>query len=568
MKLFLLLLCAMLLTGCGGHAAAPAAPTQETAPPTRALFAPGEGMRACPLPQGTGLKALGRTLLVVSGEDTSTLTLISGETGVVEAERSLDFFLDTQAPSTRATEEGLSFFDPIRRETLVLDSRLEKVKRIPAPADLAGAPILSQDGKTLYYCTPGALRAWDLVTGIRRPVREIQGLTLTDLHEVRGILQCTAGGRTLLLSAADGRTLWEGTEDLTLSLRDGEIFAGLTRGAGQTLLFGSDPAAPTLLTPLGLAKGQFLSFQRGAAAYGDGVLSYYDLDSGRREGVLPIENVVQIADTADGLLYILSQDRLYCQEIPALSSEENAVYTGPASPESKKMELCRDYAARIGRKYGLSVLIGPEAAGNPPWDYALEPEVLPAVAEQALLLLDEGLSHYPPSVLTDTIGHFSALNIQLVSQITGTAGSVSTAAGVQYLSGTEACIALAAGPGLRESLYHELYHVMETHLLGSAAALDRWDALNPKGFTYGSPDPACLSGPRRAFIDRYAMASPKEDRARLMEYAMGPGNEVIFQSPVLQAKLETLCRAIRQAYGLKKSPEKFLWEQYLVKPLI
>ena len=44
---------------------------------------------------------------------------------------------------------------------------------------------------------------------------------------------------------------------------------------------------------------------------------------------------------------------------------------------------------------------------------------------------------------------------------------------------------------------------------------------------------------------------------------MTPGNEHYFQSKTMQAKLMQICLGIREAFGLKKSPEVFLWEQYL-----
>ena len=59
------------------------------------------------------------------------------------------------------------------------------------------------------------------------------------------------------------------------------------------------------------------------------------------------------------------------------------------------------------------------------------------------------------------------------------------------------------------------------------------------------------------------MSFPKEDRARIMEYAMLPGNEELFRPQLMQAKLKALCDGIREAYGLEKAEETFLWEQYL-----
>ena len=104
-----------------------------------------------------------------------------------------------------------------------------------------------------------------------------------------------------------------------------------------------------------------------------------------------------------------------------------------------------------------------------------------------------------------------------------------------------------------------------------SGAYDRWDELNPKGFAYDydyitnmtRDGSAYLQDSNRYFIDTYSMSFPKEDRARIMEYAMTEGNEFYFQSTAMQAKLLALCQGIREAFGLRKSPETFLWEQYL-----
>ena len=48
------------------------------------------------------------------------------------------------------------------------------------------------------------------------------------------------------------------------------------------------------------------------------------------------------------------------------------------------------------------------------------------------------------------------------------------------------------------------------------------------------------------------MSFEKEDRARIMEYAMTPGHEDLFQSPYMQAKLRQLCLGIREAFGMAR----------------
>ena len=95
--------------------------------------------------------------------------------------------------------------------------------------------------------------------------------------------------------------------------------------------------------------------------------------------------------------------------------------------------------------------------------------------------------------------------------------------------------------------------------------------MNPAGFTYDLDYNAnqnrsgdeYLQPDKRSFIDTYSMSFPKEDRARIMECAMCDGNENLFRSSTMQAKLRCLSRAIREAYGLKKTTEVFRWEQYL-----
>ena len=71
----------------------------------------------------------------------------------------------------------------------------------------------------------------------------------------------------------------------------------------------------------------------------------------------------------------------------------------------------------------------------------------------------------------------------------------------------------------------------------------------------------------RYFVDLYSMGYPKEDRARIMEYATLAGQADLFQSAPMQSKLRKLCQGIRKAFDLEKEPVSYLWEQYLETPL-
>ena len=384
-------------------------------------------------------------------------------------------------------------------------------------------------------------------------------------------------------------------EAMTLSTEGSRYYASFPTGSVQALLFGSGEASPHALTPADLtASCVFLEIPNAAITYfhpdsGELQLDYYDLSSGQRRSTLTLETAqspTAIEDTIDGRIYLLIYDDVQdCHTIlrwdVRRDLQDSVKYTGTyytaSAPDYSGLARCRDYAARIGSQYGIEVLVWEDATAVQPWDYDFETEYLVPVLQQELEQLEQRLAQYPVSVLEDTASHFTSLKICIVRQLTGTAesGSLDTATGLQFFDGTDAYVVLAAGEYAEHALYHELFHVMETHIFNESIAFDQWNALNPSGFEYDYDYQAnaqrdagvYLRGENKAFIDTYSMSFPKEDRARIMEYAMLPGNQELFRSEILQNKLLTLCQGIREAYGLKKSEEVFVWEQYLEKSL-
>ena len=187
-RLFTLFLIPALLL-LGGCAAQPdtdmTAPTVQTVPAQEepmSLYVPDHpleqsapgALRVYPLRrQAHGILAMGSDLIALCGSDTTTLVLLTGEDLAVSAKAELSFLLSEDDPSLRVGTDALSYFDLVRRETVILSDRLTDVGRIAAPEGLVGSPILSADRSTLYYCTANSIRAWDLETGIRRCVKEL-----------------------------------------------------------------------------------------------------------------------------------------------------------------------------------------------------------------------------------------------------------------------------------------------------------------------------------------------------------------------------------------------------------
>lgn len=607
----LLLLC-LLLCGCGqqtaaDHTAHSPEPAQALSGESRPILGAPESqfdgaLRICTLgiSEVTGLRAFGNSLVVFSGSQNTTLTLLGGRELACETSIQLPFPLDPQDPSLRLENGQLSYYDPLRKLTVLLDGSLEEIAHIPAPEALQGQPILSTRYHTLYYCAQDGIYAWDQESGLRRRIKEMAfpGQHLTGLALDDTVLQCQLpegdSERNLLVSAQTGQLLDSQNRPFHLSSFGGSYYASFPDGLGQILLCGEIGGKPRLFLPAGTASTcSFLERQAGAvtitaAPEGGQTLDYYSLTSGQRLSSLPLEPgkiPITITDTSDGNLTVLIQDsqdnsfalcRWDVGPASSLAVQDPAQYVFPyhtaADPEPKALAECQAYASRLDEKYGIEIRIGTDAVLLRPWNYTLKPEVQPAILWRELSLLEERLAQFPSHILTDTAAHFSSLKLCIVRQLTGTAesGSFAQAAGTQFLSGTDAYVVIASGPYSEQALYNSLFHVMETHILTNSSAFDQWDTLNPQAFSYSyhtllaeqDPDPY-LTGENRAFIDAHAMTFPKEDRASVFESAMRPGNRDTFQPWILQRKLITICKGIREAYGLEKSPEAYPWEQYL-----
>ncbi len=353
------------------------------------------------------------------------------------------------------------------------------------PGDLTGPPMLSPDGNTLFYCTASHLRAWDLTTGVRRLVREMEDPVLADVLLDGTVLQCTAGEETLFLSAQDGQLLHRGRGRYQIRTEADRYYAQVPAGENQVSLWGVAGGEPMLLT----AENASLPYSR--------------------------------------------------QDLTALQREATA----------------------LGDRYGITILLGEEAAAAA---YGLTPETLEPVLRQGLDALEQALAAFPETMLRQTSGHFSGLTLCLVRSIEGNEE-------YRFLQDRQAYLVIALGPDLAQDLHHGLFHWMETHIFAESTAFDRWDSLNPAGFSYDYDFEAntarnsgvYLFGEHRAFVDTYSMSYPSEDRARILEYAMLPGQEAVFRPLAMQKKLQALCAGIREAFSLEDRADALLWEQYL-----
>ena len=610
-KLFPLLLCLLLLFGCGSAPEPEATevpqalPVTETAgyydPDSALEKLTGGAIRCYPLAMENVsgiLTVKDRVLLFQSDESSTVLTALSGDTLIPTAARELACSLFPEDFSLGHWESGIFYYDPVLRDVVVLDTQLRDVSHIPAPEDLVSNPLLSYDRKELYYCTDNALRCLDLDTGISRMLKEmayehqeVSGLLLED-----SVIACSVSDdfywQMLYISAETGAILEQQTDMVLAQTAGDRYYASVPDGSEIALVFGSSDASLRRLIPRRESGADYflpesnallsMPMNEGSAL----TLDYYDLSSCLRTASVELPGAPMLwsfRSSEDGkvwFLYYGEEDpapTLCCWD-PALSGVEDLTFYGgtyytPEAPDEEGLAQCQEYARQIGEKYGIEVLIYKDAVRSQPWDYDLEPEHLTGVIRRELELLDRNLGRYPLGFVSTLAQRFEGLTISIVRSLTGTpeSGSLDSADGIQFMDGYRACIALAADCNTEYALYHEMCHLIDTMVLNESSAYDRWEELNPRDFQYdydyitnqsrdGSP---YLQDINRSFIDTYSMSFPKEDRARIMEYAMTSGNESFFRSTTMQSKLKLLCEGIREAFGLKKSPETFLWEQYL-----
>ena len=330
--------------------------------------APG-ALRVYPLrQQAQGILAMGSDLIALCGSDTTVLTLLTGEELLVSATAELSLRLDADDPSLQVGTDALSYFDPVRRETVILSDKLKDVSRIAAPDGLVGSPILSADRSTLYYCTTTAIRAWDLDTGIRRCVKELsyESQELTGLHQEDTILQCRitkdGGEETLFLATDTGRLLKEVPGDVTLKTQGSSYYASVPEGSAQLQLFGQSGGEVRLLTPGDVyASCYYLENQRRVVAVsGQKELNCYDLDTGLRcasltldEGYTFVSTTSCEADAAYLLLNDREGDGLICRwDLSADTSriDDTHSYTGlrysEDTPDTAALTQCQAKAAQ------------------------------------------------------------------------------------------------------------------------------------------------------------------------------------------------------------------------------
>ena len=548
-----------------------------------------------------GIRMMGDDVLAFSGVDKTTLTRYTGEQMYPVASRKLDCWIDPQDTAFQISVNGITYYNGDTREVIFLDNDLKEVRRLGISGELVGKPVLSANRMQLFYCTAEAIRVYDLASNLDKLLKNIsyhqQSVESVLLNDT--ILRCTLTDdrgekQSIFLSTQTGELLEQIPWGVEVSTYGDAYYAKVPEGIQELLVFGSQAEeARTLIPADPFARSWFIEETHGVvtATLGEDTteLGYYDLDSGTRKAAIALPGGMEVNSAeiqkSTSCVVVLAYDPMKegpvillwdKESMPALL--DDSIYTGPrytaGNPDVAGLDACAARARELGEMYGVQVLIGQDAVDHEPWDYTLEQEYQPAVIWKQLASLETVLAQFPEGMLRQLSYQVS---ICVVRSIQGNAesGSLAQAQGLQFWDGNQPYVALAAGDTFSGAFYHEIFHVLDGKILSDTRVYYRWNNMNPEGFQYFEDYTSYqevdadhyLRDEDRVFIDAYSMSYAREDRARIMEYACQPGNGRYFQSEVMQNKLKTLCQGIRQTFGLEKSPETFLWEQYLREPL-
>lgn len=519
----------------------------------------------------------GDRLMLVTNSEIARLCLLTGEDCVPTAELEID---SGKLESCQVLPNGFAYYDPDTKEAVFLDLQLQETGKISLPENITGSPVFAQDGSQIFFCAGNELRAIEVERKLNRLVKTVSAgkLTLQESCFNGQVLACTIEyeneiKETVYISSQTGQTLETDNNVLVLYSSDDSYFVTRMEGTVLQKIVGRRNEEPKQLAVSDATTG--LPEMGGVVGHSvneEGLkLSYYDMYSGKKTAEVTIPDIKEpemiIGDKWGKCIWLLvPQEKgntiLRWDLTSSAVQDENAyietLYTAQ-NPDTASLELINERVSSLNKKYGVRIRVWEEAV-RAPGEYTLVPEHQISVINEMLDQLESVLKEFPKKFISKSIS--SKVRICLVRSVDG------EIKGQQYWVDKYALIAIAAGSDVRSEFLKGFGHVVDSHVLGNSPMYDYWDDLNPDGFVYGGAiNEALAAGENRAFYDVESMSTGTVDRSRIFWQAMLPDNKDMFQSETMQAKLNMLCKAIRDAWRLEREEEEYPWEQYLEKSI-
>ena len=593
-RLLLILMMALLLTGCAGRQELIPENSTEPTNETVSLYIPNSsveqqsgGAVKVYVPENTtyiGMATMADKVVLVT--DLSELTLMDRETGEPGNSIKVGETISCEAADFTVSDRGISYYREDGRELVFLNTSLQQQAKVEIPQGVSGHPCVSHTHQEVYYCKDKEVRALHMQTGISRLVKSqvCRSIELVASHLDGTMLACKVtdeqGAEGMIyIDSATGQTLDDANQLTDIQTGDTQYLVRRVDGIVQQQIFGTLETKPQMITveePL-TAAFQLGGGYRWYMDQGALVMDFYDFTTGTHSAHVRMVGVSEpiCVDADDRYIWVLAKegerDLLYRWDVSASATGEEHSYIEPLytreNPDTEGLAQCAQRAGEIGQTYGIHLHVGQDAlAVN--GGYVLEDEYLVPALTEMLDRIEVLLTQFPEGFLRQSLAR-GQMHISLVRSIDGDREMV------QFYENGDAYVLLQVSEKIEETFLHGVAYVIDSHVLGNSRDYDDWKRLNPEGFDYdyhyyayrSHQDSEYLTDENRAFADAYAMTFPHEDRCRLFVYAMTEGNASVFATDTMQAKLRRMCQGIREAYDYEKSSQTFLWEQYLEQPL-
>lgn len=586
-KLFAILLLCAILTACGTQPE-DTVPTETTEPAIVGLYDENNpveeqtsgAVRAYPLDGDpvTGMVTMGGKLVLFAG---NKLSILRGDLCEITATAEAANVLIPDSPCVSVAQTGIAYYAENSNQIVMLNPQLQHSKDYDLPEDIKGKPAIDRENKQVYYFEGKELRSLNLENGISRLIRTYTDdeMELTGLYFNGAMLSCKVGNeekaKTVYLDTQTGQTLYEDELD-QLATDVNMYFAVRQDGVVKQHIVGhwEDGSKFSLNLPEDAGTIVPALAKSGVIAYKtveEGLqISFYSYLSGHKTSQIIIDGMAEPTVWHCNEEYIWfvageeNKQTLYRWELNMSKVEEEETYIGPLytyqNPDTEGLAALKKRVEEMNQTYGVRIAIW-EDAMKTPGNYTFKPEHQVSAISAKLDELEAVLAQFPPKFLQITV-EAGWIRICLVRSID------SGEPYVQYWSGGDCYGAISMDTDITAAFLQCAAYGIDSHVMGNSRDFDTWNSLNPSGFSYGQEvDEKYLEGESRAFVDAEAMVNPHEDRSRIIASAMVEGNEELFASKTMQAKLLRVCEGIREAYGLEKSSETYIWEQYLNQSL-
>lgn len=591
-RLVLMLLIAFLLTGCNSQTEnfpEAAEPAVEVTEPVSIYIANSSveqqtnGAVKVYVPEDAtyiGMAVMAGKVVLVS--DLTELTLMDAQTGELGASIKVGETISCEAADFTVSDKGISYYREDGRELVFLNTNLQQETKVEIPEGISGSPCVSHTNQEVYYCKDKEVRALHMQTGISRLVKSqvCQRIELVASHLDGTMLACLVvdenGNESMIyIDSATGQTLDDVNQLTDIQTSGDQYLVSRTEGIVKQQIFGtvgSDAQTFTVEEPLTAVfqlGGGYRWYMDDSAL----VMDFYDFTTGTHSAQTRMVGVGEpISVAADSqYIWILAKEgeteMLYRWDVSLSRTGKEYSYIEPLytrdAPDTQGLQQCAQRAIELKDKYGINVHVGQDAlAVN--GGYELVDEYLVSALSGMMDRMEALLAQFPTDFLKESLAK-GEMHISLVRSISGGKNMV------QFYENGEAYVLLAVSDGIEENFLHGVAYIIDSHVLGNSRDYDDWKELNPEGFDYdysyyvynSHADSEYLADETRAFADAYAMTFPHEDRCRMFVYAMTPGNEALFASETMQAKLKRMCQGIREAYGYELDGNTYVWEQYL-----